>query len=410
MFIKEVYKILKNKLNKKTVICTLVAVVFFVSAFFGMSSYTVAVAVVCNGEDVGYVTSTSDAENIKTAVKGSVYGEDFGALSIKFEDRYVNSSSISSEDKIIENALSSLEGVKKYTGLYVDGVLTAVAETEEQLQSMIDAAAKSYTESDMRYIGILNSIEIKDAYVYPSYIDSLATTVEDFCLGKSGIEFMTSRYESYVEEIQYSTEVTHDVTKIQGYSYTKRKGKMGESFVNASVVYVNGKKVGADIISSEVIKKPVSALVVEGISEQVMSEVRLNYAAENEGIEPFTFPCQITEKTYISSYWGDNRNHKAIDVASPKGSEIYAAHSGTVVKSGSHAELGKYLVLDHGDGKTETVYAHCSELLVSKGDTVTEGQVIALVGNTGRSTGNHLHFAVHINGRPVDPAHYIGLY
>ena len=100
-------------------------------------------------------------------------------------------------------------------------------------------------------------------------------------------------------------------------------------------------------------------------------------------------------------------NHKGIDIGAPKGTPIKAAASGTVVHSGNKNDgYGNYIILSHGNG-VQTYYAHCSQLLVSKGQSVEQGQVIAKVGSTGISTGNHLHFEVRINGVAQNPQNYV---
>ncbi|HBC85170.1 MAG TPA: hypothetical protein DCZ30_07270 [Clostridiales bacterium] len=100
-------------------------------------------------------------------------------------------------------------------------------------------------------------------------------------------------------------------------------------------------------------------------------------------------------------------NHKGIDIGAPKGTPIKAAASGTVVHSGNKNDgYGNYIILSHKNG-VQTYYAHCSELLVSKGENVKQGQVIAKVGSTGISTGNHLHFEVRVNGVAQNPQNYV---
>ena len=89
------------------------------------------------------------------------------------------------------------------------------------------------------------------------------------------------------------------------------------------------------------------------------------------------------------------------------GTEICATKDGTVTSAVKGTTgYGYYIILDHGEG-IETMYAHCSELLVEVGDEVTKGDVIAKVGSTGNSTGPHCHFEVIINGEKVDPAPYL---
>jgi len=106
----------------------------------------------------------------------------------------------------------------------------------------------------------------------------------------------------------------------------------------------------------------------------------------------------------FGSRWGST--HTGIDVGAPTGTPIYAAAGGTVIFSGWKGTLGKLIVVNHGNG-VQTYYAHCSSLLVSVGQTVSAGQQIAKVGNTGRSTGPHLHFEIRLNGSAVNPQNYV---
>lgn len=98
--------------------------------------------------------------------------------------------------------------------------------------------------------------------------------------------------------------------------------------------------------------------------------------------------------------------HSGVDLAAPGGSNILAATDGTVKMAGWNGGYGNCVVVDHGGG-ISTLYGHASKLLVSKGQKVKKGQVIAKVGTTGNSTGNHLHFEVLINGKTTDPMAYI---
>jgi murein DD-endopeptidase MepM/ murein hydrolase activator NlpD len=98
--------------------------------------------------------------------------------------------------------------------------------------------------------------------------------------------------------------------------------------------------------------------------------------------------------------------HNGIDLAAPGGSPILAAYGGTVVAAAYSSTMGNYVMIDHGSN-LYTIYMHASALYVSKGDTVTKGQKIAAVGTTGRSTGNHLHFSVRLNGSYVSPWNYL---
>ncbi len=103
-------------------------------------------------------------------------------------------------------------------------------------------------------------------------------------------------------------------------------------------------------------------------------------------------------------YWW---RHAAIDIGAPTGTPIYAAESGTVETSGwSRGGYGYYIIINHGNG-IKTLYAHASKLLVRKGEKVSRGQTIMLMGSTGWSTGSHLHFEVRVNGYKQNPLSYI---
>ncbi len=110
--------------------------------------------------------------------------------------------------------------------------------------------------------------------------------------------------------------------------------------------------------------------------------------------------------TRVHPITGRVRKHAGVDIGASYGTNIYAANSGTVIVAGwNSGGYGNYVVIDHGGGYT-TLYGHCSSLLVSKGQTVTKGQVIAKVGSTGMSSGPHLHFEVLINGSTTNPMSY----
>ncbi|MBQ6786490.1 MAG: peptidoglycan DD-metalloendopeptidase family protein [Lachnospiraceae bacterium] len=98
--------------------------------------------------------------------------------------------------------------------------------------------------------------------------------------------------------------------------------------------------------------------------------------------------------------------HNGVDMAAPGGSPILAAYDGTVTAAAYSSSMGNYIMIDHGDN-LYTIYMHASKLYVSKGAEVVKGQKIAAVGTTGRSTGNHLHFSVRLNGNYVSPWDYL---
>ena len=115
----------------------------------------------------------------------------------------------------------------------------------------------------------------------------------------------------------------------------------------------------------------------------------------------------------ISSYFGPRgkRKHEGIDIPMPAGTPIRAARNGIVARTGNNSTIGfrgygNFVLLDHGGG-LQTFYAHCLSVAVVPGQRIMQGQVLAYVGNTGRSTANHLHFEVRVNNAKVNPIPYL---
>jgi murein DD-endopeptidase MepM/ murein hydrolase activator NlpD len=151
--------------------------------------------------------------------------------------------------------------------------------------------------------------------------------------------------------------------------------------------------------------------------EKAVAEEKARLEAENAQARiynggMFTFPCP--GYTTISSEYGTRTDpilgtekfHSGVDLAAPAGTAILAAYDGDVVAAAYSSSMGNYVMIDHGSG-LYTIYMHASALYVSTGQTVTKGQKIAAVGSTGRSTGNHLHFSVRLNGSYTSPWNYL---
>ncbi len=133
------------------------------------------------------------------------------------------------------------------------------------------------------------------------------------------------------------------------------------------------------------------------------------------GADGFCSPVGANWRSIVTSefgnrrdpFTGERRGHTGIDLAVPTGTSIRAALPGTVTRSKYNAGgYGYYAMIDHGGGLS-TLYGHCSQLLVREGQTVEAGDIIALSGSTGRSTGPHLHFEVRVNGERTDPRSYL---
>ena len=141
-------------------------------------------------------------------------------------------------------------------------------------------------------------------------------------------------------------------------------------------------------------------------------EAGQTYTVTDLGNISFKWPCPSSSR--ITSNFGDREsptegassNHKGVDIGASTGSDILAAASGQVVIATYSYSAGNYIMIDHGGG-VSSVYMHCSQLLVSKGEQVSQGQVIAKVGSTGYSTGPHLHFGIRSGGSYVNPLKYV---
>ncbi|MBY0755193.1 peptidoglycan DD-metalloendopeptidase family protein [Clostridium sardiniense] len=131
-----------------------------------------------------------------------------------------------------------------------------------------------------------------------------------------------------------------------------------------------------------------------------------NKPNESGFMVPTVGPITSSYGPRVHPVTGANGFHTGVDYGASHGAPIKASKSGTVVTAGWMSGYGKTVIIDHGNGK-QTLYAHSSELLVSAGQKVSGGQVIAKVGSTGMSTGAHLHFEIRINGNHTDPMRYL---
>lgn len=154
-----------------------------------------------------------------------------------------------------------------------------------------------------------------------------------------------------------------------------------------------------------------------GDIDYVAHVLRYYNASGDSNGSKFTLPIQRGLYTITSNYGkrkdpisGETKSHNGIDFAAPAGTSIYSSDSGTVLyaKFGTapYGGYGNIVVIQHSNS-LNTMYAHCSDLLVQKGQTVSKGQLIAEVGSTGKSTGNHCHYEIRVNNKDVNPMPYL---
>lgn len=212
---------------------------------------------------------------------------------------------------------------------------------------------------------------------------------------------------SVQEEVQkYTTEIKYDDEMVVGYSYVEREGEDGLDKVTRKYQYINGQLVDVGLVGSSEIKPSVSRILVKG-DKYIPNVADLSYWAW-----PTSTPYTIT--TYYQYRWGSF--HSAIDIYVGFGSPIYAANNGTIYAVGSgcvrgntgcNSTRGNYIIINHNIKGYYTQYMHLNSILVKPGQTVSRGQKIATMGNTGyvvptpaygssSNAGTHLDFGVWI--------------
>ncbi len=202
--------------------------------------------------------------------------------------------------------------------------------------------------------------------------------------------------ESYAEAIPFETLLEYDDTMYKNKSKMKVEGINGSADVVADVTYVNGQETAREILNYQVIAEPVNAIKIVGTKDLP------RHMATGKFIKPSNgrFSSGYGRRPSLGDF------HTGVDFAGATGTNIWASDGGVVIHSGWRGNFGYCVYIDHQNGYV-TRYAHCSKLLVKKGDKVAQGDLIAKVGNTGRSYGAHVHFEILYNGKTQNPLKYI---
>ncbi|OWZ83497.1 LysM peptidoglycan-binding domain-containing M23 family metallopeptidase [Natranaerobius trueperi] len=199
------------------------------------------------------------------------------------------------------------------------------------------------------------------------------------------------------ESISYDTEYRTDSSMWSGETRVVEPGKAGVRVVTYRVVKENGEEKTREVLNKEVIEEPKNRVVARGTSARPG-------AMSNDG--RFLFPIDPSEGKITSRYGKRGRGfHQGLDYGASQGTPVRAAADGKVTHSGYRGGYGNLVIISHSNGY-ETYYAHNSSNHVSTGEYVNQGDVVALVGSTGNSTGPHLHFEIHRNGQHTDPLNY----
>ena len=293
-------------------------------------------------------------------------------------------------------AVTILTGMS-YQPVYVitvDGQEVIAFETEQEAKTVLENILNSYDTGEVNYTSntFSEDVDVILAYSEAELTDNLEYAEK--LLKNAYVTVKTVGYITETESIDFGIEYEKTTALNAGEEKVKTEGTPGEKAIVYQVEMQNGIEIASAQASEAVIAEPEDQIVLVGTRDIPSLE---SLFLQN--------PTRGTLTSRFGERW--NRQHCGIDIGAPAGTPITAAEGGTVIYSQYNTGgYGNLVKLSHGNG-VETWYAHCSLLLVSEGDVVEQGEEIGLVGTTGNSTGNHLHFEVRVNGEPVDPLYYV---
>lgn len=213
----------------------------------------------------------------------------------------------------------------------------------------------------------------------------------------------------YTCEVTEEEELDYEILMAGGFysgdDAVSETGEKGKRINRYEVTYIDGIEVSRKLKDSETVLEPVVETAVSEASDDELYTESIPVTASETVTGSFIWPVN---GGYVSDPFMSDRSHKGMDIAADSGTDIYAADGGTVIEAGwNDGGYGNYVMIDHGNGYV-TLYGHASEVYVSAGDIVSAGDVIAAVGTTGDSTGNHCHFEIRYDGGFLNPASFIG--
>ncbi len=433
------------------VLLPLICIGVLASVAVSMTSDTYALEVSYNGKVLGYISDesvyNSAVQMLRQRMPSS--SEDYkSTLTPTYSMASVSENLQMDSEQLCEAILADSENVENAYGLYIDGELCAAIRSYGDIQFIMQTFLDQYkTGAEGETVSFVGETEIVSglfdtdkivssedfaktistkrtetqiytvkegdtaqaiANTYDMTYNRLMELNEDLsdepAAGASVLvekvlpvlAVQTVRTETITETIKYTKKTVKDNTQYIGYSKCTTKGQNGKRRVVQQVTEVNGVQVSCEVLSSEVISQPVNAVYTVGTKK-----------ASSVGSGSFTWPVPGV-KTISSPYgyrWG--RLHSGIDISTTGvyGRTVVAADSGTVTVKNSASGYGLHIIISHGNGYS-TCYAHLSSVSVSSGQTVAKGQAIGKVGNSGSSTGPHLHFEIRVNNSPRNPMNY----
>ena len=372
----------------------LIALVLTAAVLLPQQGYAVSL----NGRVVGAVKSAGEAEEIINSVQrqvSDILGYDYeldGTVELK-------AGSQGAEDADLEKAImDSVDEIEQAYILSVNGQMAAASPEEAVLRRAIEALSAKYSAAPGSSVLFDDQITISFGYAPRELImdEGAIIAAIDPC-GDSPSFPVTVRAvanESHEEAVAYETVYIDDSTAYEGSETVIQTGRDGKALIQEQVTYINGVEQSRSQLYSIVTEQPVTEQITRG------TMYRPRYVSYGEYIWPAEgiITCNFG---YRNIGIGSN-NHRGLDIGGSYRSNILAADGGEVIFAENVYSYGNLVKIQHDNGDI-TWYAHCDELLVSVGDKVAQGDVIAYMGSTGDSTGVHLHFEVHRSDNAKDP-------
>lgn len=351
--------------------------------------------IVVEGKTIGYVEESSQYDEALADVNNTIIS-DFGEENALYPDAEIKSAIFSKDMLSTEDELKN--NIAELSDYMTDGyILTVNNEEICNFKTMEDASDTLDKLIDIYHVdggksSFRENVELKESQVSSAGIMPREEAV-DFLINSDKIHVKSAIETSYYTTKDYNTIEVEDDTLAKGSRTVISEGEVGEYRVFAAIEYTNGVQIGKSILSEELVSDSKDEIVKVGTKE-----------IPSFGTGEFITPVSGRLSSGFGGRWG--RMHKGIDLAAPTGTPINASDTGVVIFSGHKNSFGNLVKIDHQNGYV-TYYAHCSELLVSEGEIVTKGQIIAKVGNTGNSTGPHCHFEIRKDDAPQNPYNYI---
>ena len=388
-----------NRMFKYAACCSLAfaATVMTVAASGVTVGYTVSysdkvIAVVSSEADYNEADAIVSEQLDEETAKQAAISPEFG-ITLTVKDKLNNTQEI--VDAIIDNNDDITEGY----ALFVNGNAVACVKDAALGDKLTGHLAKYYINGAENTAKFVDDVKVQKGYFLNCDMVSLSDANDII----GSLDVKTVSVVTKKVTIPHETKNIKTNKKTVGYSAVTTKGVDGVCEKTEEIVKINGKVVSKTSISEKIVKKQVTEVITIGTGvKYVSAKYRAKAAAAD-------FICPIARNQFVvSAYYGDGRNHKGIDLAADCGTPIFATAAGKVTFSGWDGDYGYTVIIQHSNGM-KTRYAHANALCVKTGATVAQGEMIATVGSTGWSTGNHLHFEVIVNGNRVNPGPYIGL-